>query len=335
MKQYTVAVVGATGVVGKEMLQVLESRNFPVGKLIPLASEKSKGQLISFHGQDIEVEVLTENSFKDVDFALFSAGGSVSEKFAPIAAKAGAVAIDNTSHFRMHADVPLVVPEVNAHALKNHQGIIANPNCSTAQLVMALKPIHDAATIERVVVSTYQSVSGKGKDAMTELETQSRLTLSGQTIKPDVFPHPIAFNLLPHIDSFTDNGYTKEEMKMIEETKKILGDSSIQVTATTVRVPVFIGHSESVNVQTKKKLTAQQVRDLLIAMPGVEVMDDPANNVYPTPRETAGRDEVFVGRIREDLSHPSAIDFWCVGDNLRKGAALNAVQIAEALIAAE
>lgn len=334
MKQYTVAVVGATGVVGKEMLQVLESRKFPIKKLIPLASAKSKGKQILFNGEHLDVEVLDASSFKGVDFALFSAGASVSKEFAPIAAQSGATAIDNTSYFRMHEDIPLVVPEVNASALKNHKGIIANPNCSTAQLVMALKPIHDAAIIERVVISTYQSVSGKGKEAMTELENQARRTLAGQSIQPEVFQYPIAFNLIPQIDVFVENGYTKEEMKMIQETKKILGDSSIQVTATTVRVPVFIGHSECVNIQTKKKLTAQQVRDLLSAMPGVEVMDDPSQELYPTPRETAGRDEVFVGRIREDLSHPSAIELWCVSDNLRKGAALNAVQIAEALIQA-
>ncbi len=330
MKKYTVAVVGATGVVGREMIQVLESRNFPVGTLVPLASERSAGAEVEFHGKHIEVKVLNKDSFDGVDIALFSAGGSVSAEFAPIAAKSGAVAIDNTSHFRMFPDVPLVVPEVNAHAIKGHKGIISNPNCSTAQMVLVLKPFHDAGIIERVVVSTYQSVSGAGKEGMNELESQSRKTLSGMEIECKKFPHPIAFNLIPQIDSFLENGYTKEEVKMIEETKKILGDPSIQVTATTVRVPVFVGHSESINIQTKRKLSVAQVRELLSVMPGVEVMDDPSKLIYPTPRETAGRDEVFVGRIREDLSHPRAIDLWCVSDNLRKGAALNAVQIAEA-----
>jgi aspartate-semialdehyde dehydrogenase len=331
-KQYTVAVVGATGVVGREMIAVLESRNFPVGKLVPLASARSAGSTVSFKGQFIDVQVLDKNSFKGIDIALFSAGGSVSKEFAPIAAESGAVAIDNTSFFRMFPDVPLVVPEVNAHAIKTHKGIIANPNCSTAQMVMVLKPIYDAVGIERLVISTYQSVSGAGKDGMDELETQSRLSLSGGDIVPKKFPHTIAFNLIPQIDSFLDNGYTKEEVKMIEETKKILEDDSIRVTATTVRVPVFIGHSESINIQTKTKISADKVRELLSKMPGVQVMDDPTNSVYPTPRDIAGQDDVFVGRIREDLSTPNGIELWCVGDNLRKGAALNAVQIAEAYI---
>jgi len=333
MKKYTVAVVGATGVVGREMIQVLEARKFPVGTLVPLASERSAGSTVAFNGEHVEVKVLKADSFKGIDYALFSAGGSISKEFAPLAAQQGAVAIDNTSHFRMHEDVPLVVPEVNAHALKNHNGIIANPNCSTAQMVMALKPIHDAARIKRIVVSTYQSVSGAGKAAITELENQTRNSLSGISFENKVFTHPIAFNLIPQIDTFLDNGYTKEEMKLILETKKILGDDTIEVTATAVRVPVFIGHSESVNIQTEKKLTVAQVRALLKEMPGVTVLDDTSKHEYPTPREIAGQDNVFVGRIREDLSQPNGIELWCVGDNLRKGAALNAVQIAEALIA--
>lgn len=332
MKEYVVAVVGATGVVGKEMISTLEQRNFPVKKLIPLASKRSAGSSVQFKGTFIEVQELTENSFTGIDYALFSAGGSISEKYAPIAAKAGAVCIDNTSHFRMHDDVPLVVPEVNAHDLKWHKGIIANPNCSTAQLVLVLDAIHKAAKIKRVVVSTYQSVSGAGKEAIEELENHTRANLNGGDYKNTVFSKPMAFNVIPQIDKFLDNGYTKEEMKMTNETQKILGDSSVKLTATTVRVPVFIGHSEAVNIQTEKKLTADQVREILSKTPGVAVMDDPQNMVFPTPRELAGKDESFVGRIREDISQENGIDLWCVSDNLRKGAALNAVQIAEALI---
>lgn len=331
-EKYVVAVVGATGVVGREMTKTLEQRKFPIERLIPLASERSLGATVSFYDDEVDVQVLNEESFKGVDIALFSAGASISEKFAPIAVKSGAIVVDNTSFFRMHADIPLVVPEVNAKDLKWHKGIIANPNCSTAQLVVALKPIHDAATIERVVISTYQSVSGAGKDAMNELESQSRANLSGREYPPKKFPYPIAFNVIPQIDVFMDNGYTKEEMKMINEIRKIMGDNSIAVTATTVRVPVFLSHSESVNIQTKKKLTAKQVREILSAQPGVVVMDDPKKGVYPTPRDAAGQDPVFIGRIREDLSIPNGIDLWCVADNLRKGAALNAVQIAECLI---
>lgn len=331
MSKYVVAVVGATGVVGREMIQVLETRKFPIKKLIPLASKRSAGTTITFNGETIIVEELTKDSFKGVDYALFSAGGSVSKEFAPIAAASGAVAIDNTSHFRMDPNVPLVVPEVNAHDLSWHKGIIANPNCSTAQMVLALKPIHEAAKIKRVVVSTYQSVSGSGKEALDELEQQARIMLKGGVAEPHVYKHPIAFNLIPQIDVFVDNGYTKEEMKMINETKKILGDDSIEVTATCVRVPVFVGHSESINIQTEKKLTANEVRNLIDAFPGIQVLDDPSKQEYPMPRDISGKDDVLVGRIREDVSQPNGIELWCVGDNLRKGAALNAVQIAEAL----
>ncbi|MGE4169551.1 MAG: aspartate-semialdehyde dehydrogenase [Candidatus Margulisiibacteriota bacterium] len=333
MKQYTVAVVGATGVVGKEILSVLEERHFPVGKLVPLASAKSAGTTVQFKGEHIEVQELKETSFEGVDFALFSAGGAISKLFVPIAAQSGAIAIDNTSYFRMHADIPLVVPEVNGAILKDgNHSIIANPNCSTAQMVVALKPIYDAVGIDRIVVSTYQSVSGAGKKALDELENHARLSLSGGSPDPSVFSHPIAFNVIPQIDVFVDNGYTKEEMKLIEETKKIMGDDSIAVTATAVRVPVFISHSEAVNIQTKQKISAKQVRELLQNAPGIEVMDDPATNTYPTPRQASGKDDVLVGRIREDLSIPNGIELWCVGDNLRKGAALNAVQIAETLV---
>ena len=328
---YTVAVVGATGVVGQELILTLEQRNFPVKLLLPLASARSAGSTVRFKGSDIEVKELTEQSFEGVDYALFSAGGSVSEVFAPIAAKAGCVVIDNTSFFRMHPDVPLVVPEVNPEALAVHNNIIANPNCSTAQLVMALKPIHDKAVIKRVVVSTYQSVSGAGKDAMDELSAHTRASLQGANPEPEQFVKQIAFNVIPQIDDFTDNGYTKEEMKMINETQKILG-ANIKVTATTVRVPVFIGHSESVNIQTELPLSVDEVKQLLSNFDGVEVMDNASERIYPTPRETAGEDAVFVGRIRQDVSQANTIEMWVVSDNLRKGAALNAVQIAEALI---
>jgi len=333
MKNQNVAIVGATGVVGQELLKILEERNFPIENLRLLASAKSKGITFFFKGADITVETLTAESFKDIDIALFSAGGSISKEFAPIAVKSGAVVIDNTSHFRMDKDVPLVVPEVNAHAIQNHNGIIANPNCSTAQMVVALNPIHKAAKIKRIVVATYQSVSGSGKEAMAELEKQSRLNLNGSDLTPEHFPHPIAFNVIPQIDVFEENGYTKEEIKMVNETKKILEDDTIAITATAVRVPVFIGHSEAINIQTQKKLTVKEVKALLSNQPGIELMDDPQNNIYPTPKQTSGQDPVFIGRIREDISHPSAIDLWCVSDNLRKGAALNAIQIAESLIA--
>ncbi|NDC83053.1 aspartate-semialdehyde dehydrogenase [bacterium] len=331
-KGYVVAVVGATGVVGKEMIETLQERKFPVAKLIPLASERSAGSTIDFKGNTIDVDVLNDESFIGVDFALFSAGGSISEKYAPLAVKSGAVVIDNTSHFRMDNDVPLIVPEVNGDAIKGHKGIIANPNCSTAQMVLLLKPIYDAVGIERIVVSTYQSVSGAGKDAIQELESQSRANLSGSDYQGNVFKSPIAFNVIPQIDVFLDNGYTKEEMKMIQETQKILRDDTIRITATAVRVPVFVGHSESINIQTKEYLSADDARKLFEAAPGVSVLDSPLEQEYPTPRQVAGEDNVFVGRIRNDLSIRNGIELWCVGDNLKKGAALNAVQIAEFLV---
>ena len=329
--KFNVAVVGATGVVGQEIIKILEERKFPVETLRCLASENSKGTRIEFNGEYVLTEVLTETSFEGIDIALFSAGGSISKTFAPHAVKAGAVVIDNTSHFRMDPDVPLVVPEVNAAAIDSHNGIIANPNCSTAQMVLALKPIHDAVGIKRVVVSTYQSVSGAGKDAILELEKTTKLNLNGMDKKPTQFVKPISFNVIPQIDVFMESGYTKEEEKMINETKKILGDDTIQVTATCVRVPVFVGHSESINVETKQPLSVERLTELLDKMPGVTVMDDPENGVYPTPKETSGQDDTFIGRIRKDNSCENAIDFWCVSDNLRKGAALNAVQIAESL----
>lgn len=332
-KLYNVAVVGASGVVGSEIIKVLEELDFPVATFKPLASARSAGKKVEFKGEKVMIQELTEDSFDDVDIALFSAGASISEKFAPIAAAKGVKVIDNTSYFRMHKDKPLVVPECNAHALEKYDSnIIANPNCSTAQLVVALKPIHDAAKIKRLVISTYQAVSGAGKEAIDELAGQTAALLNGKGAEPKKFTKQIAFNLIPHIDVFMDDGYTKEEVKMIQETGKILEDDSIKVTATTVRVPVFSSHSESVNIETEKKLTVQQVKDLLKDAPGVEVMDDPANNVYPTPIDAAGKNPTYVGRIREDHTIDNGLNIWIVADNLRKGAALNAVQIAQELV---
>jgi aspartate-semialdehyde dehydrogenase len=332
--KYNVAVVGATGAVGNEMVSILQERNFPVADLKLLASTRGAGTKMEFKGEEYSVEVLNESSFSGVDIGLFSAGGSVSEKFAPIAGRAGCVVIDNTSAFRMDPMVPLVVPEVNAHAIAQYpkKNIIANPNCSTIQMVVVLKPIHDAARIKRVVVSTYQAVSGTGKRAIKELENQVLAIFSNREIEKSVYPHQIAFNCLPHIDVFFDNGYTKEEMKMVNETKKIMEDNSIGVTATTVRVPVFFGHSEAVNIETEKKLTAEDVRKILSKAPGVIVVDNPKKFEYPLAIHAAGKDETFVGRIREDESIPNGINLWVVSDNIRKGAALNAVQIAEILI---
>jgi len=329
---YVVAIVGATGVVGKEMLEILEERNFPVSELVPLASERSEGERVQFRDKSWVVKKLTRDSFKGVDIALFSAGAERSLEFAPAAVKAGAVVIDNSSAFRMDPKVPLVVPEVNVHAADKHAGIIANPNCSTIGMVVALKPIHDAVKIKRVVVTTFQSVSGTGKNAIDELASQTVALLNFRDVEAKVYPHQIAFNCLPHIDSFLDNGSTKEEMKMAQETRKILGDDSIRVTATTVRVPVFRCHSESVNIETEKNVSPNEVRAILSGAPGIIVYDDPKKNLYPLAIDVAGKDEVYVGRIREDESIPNGINMWIVSDNLRKGAALNAVQIAEYLI---
>ncbi|MCZ6801029.1 MAG: aspartate-semialdehyde dehydrogenase [Nitrospirae bacterium] len=331
---YTVAVVGVTGLVGTEMLQILAERKFPIDQVIPLASSRSAGEVVSFGGKDHKVKLLTKESFEGVDIALFSAGSDVSVEFAPIAAAAGAVVIDNSSAWRMAKDVPLVVPEVNPKAMAQHKGIIANPNCSTIQMVVALHPLHQAVRIKRVVVSTYQSVSGTGKEAMTELETQTRQLFSFENISPTVYPHQIAFNCLPHIDDFLPSGYTKEEMKMVNETKKIMGDDSIQVSATTVRVPVFVGHSESINIETERKLSAAEARAILSIAPGVQLHDDPSRGVYPLAVDAVGNDSVWIGRIREDDTIPNGLNLWVVADNLRKGAALNAVQIAEHLIEA-
>lgn len=330
--KYVVAVVGATGAVGNEMVAVLEERKFPVERLRLFASERSEGKTLSFNDKTVTVEILTENVFKGIDIALFSAGAERSLHYAPIAAKAGCVVVDNSSAWRMDPEVPLVVPEVNPHDLKWHKGIIANPNCSTIQMVVVLKPVHDAAKIKRVVVTTFQSVSGTGKKAMDELLNQTSDLLNFKEPKPLVYPHQIAFNCLPQIDKFMEDGYTKEEIKMVNETKKIMGDDSIKVTATTVRVPVFRGHSEALNIETQKKLTANDVRALLSSAPGVIVYDVPEKNVYPLPILCAGKDEVYAGRIREDNTIDNGINMWIAADNLRKGAATNAVQIAEELI---
>ena len=333
-EKYNVAVVGATGAVGEQMREVLEEREFPVGELRLLASERSAGQSLEFQGRQHRVGVLKEDSFTGIDIGLFSAGGSVSAKFAPLAVAAGAVVVDNTGYFRMEPDIPLVVPEVNAKEIANYKnrGIVANPNCSTIQMVVALKPIHDAARIKRVVVSTYQSVSGAGRKAMDELSQQVAALFNGRELKKEKFPHQIAFNCIPHIDAFTEGGYTKEELKMINETRKILGEPSLAVTATTVRVPVFCSHSESVNVETLVKLSAAEARKILREAPGVIVADEPENNVYPLAIEATGKDVTYVGRIRDDNSVANGLNLWIVADNLRKGAALNAVQIAEILI---
>ncbi len=331
-ENYEIAVVGATGAVGRRMLSTLEERDFPVAGLTALASARSAGQTLRYQGRSIEVRELSEDSFRGIDIALFSAGGAVSRQYAPIAVESGCVVIDNSSAWRMEKGVPLIVPEVNPDALGGKPEIIANPNCSTIQMVVALKPIQDRYRIRRVVVSTYQSVSGSGQKAIKELEQQSRAVLDGKPIEKKVYPHQIAFNCLPHIDVFLDNGYSKEEMKMVNETRKILGDESIEVSPTTVRVPVFYSHSEAVYVETEQPMTAEEVKKLLSEFPGVRVVDVPEKNEYPLAVEATGKGEVVVGRIRKDLTRENAINFWVVSDNLLKGAALNAVQIAELLI---
>jgi len=334
-REYDVAVVGATGAVGEAMISILEERNFPVRKLYLLASARSAGKSIMFHGKSVRVTDLAEFDFSQVQIGLFSAGASISEKFAPIAAAAGCVVVDNTSQFRRDEDVPLIVPEVNIEALAGYsaRNIIANPNCSTIQMLVALKPIYDAVGIERINVATYQAVSGTGKEAIEELAGQTASLLNGQEVVREVYPKQIAFNVLPQIDTFQENGYTREEMKMVWETRRIFDDSAIQVNPTCVRVPVFFGHSEAVHIETVDKITAQQARLLLEKAPGIIVMDDRVDGSYPTAvTESAGTDGVFVSRIREDISHPKGLDMWIVADNVRKGAALNSVQIAESLI---
>jgi len=334
-RKFNVAVVGATGAVGEAMLSILAERKFPSGRVHAVASSRSAGEVIEFQGQDLVVEDLQSFDFKGVHIGLFSPGASVSAVYAPIAAAAGCVIIDNTSQFRYDDDIPLVVPEVNPHAVAQYKnrGIIANPNCSTIQMLVALKPIQDAVGIERINVCTYQSVSGTGKEGIAELEQQTAALLNGRKIECNTYPKQIAFNVLPHIDSFQDNGYTKEEMKMVWETRKILEDESIQVNPTAVRVPVFYGHSEAVHIETRTKITAAEARRLLASAPGVVVMDELKNSGYPTAvTEAAGTDPVYVGRIREDISHPRGLNLWVVSDNVRKGAALNSIQIAEILV---
>jgi aspartate-semialdehyde dehydrogenase len=330
---FNVAVAGATGAVGNQMLACLEEREFPVKDLKLLATARSAGRKLRFRGAQIPVEELTDASFKGVDIGIFSAGGAASLKFAPAAARAGCVVVDNSAAWRMDPDVPLVVPEVNPQAIARYtsKGIIANPNCSTIQMVVALAPIHRKVGIRRIVVSTYQAVSGTGKKAIDELYDQTKAMLNFIEPKERVYPHRIAFNCLPHIDIFLENGYTKEEMKMVDETRKILEDDTIGITATTVRVPVFFSHSESVNVEMRQRMTAREVRALLEAAPGVKVVDDPSQNLYPLAIDAAGQDETLVGRIRTDESIANGINLWVVSDNIRKGAATNAVQIAEIL----
>lgn len=331
-KTYNVAIVGATGLVGQEFIKILQQRKFPVANLRLLASDRSTGRRMLFEGTEITVEETIATSFKGIDIALFSAGVEVSTYFAPIAAKAGAVVIDNSAAWRMVEDVPLVVPEVNPEDAFKHKGIIANPNCSTIQMVVALYPLHKVSPIKRIIVDTYQSVSGTGAAAMEELSAQTRLVLEGKAVVPHVYHHQIAFNLLPEIDVFLDNGYSKEEWKMVNETRKIMHAPDIAISATCVRVPVYIGHSEAIHVEFTSRITAEEARRILANAPGVVVLDDPAVSLYPHPWMAAGQDPVFVGRIREDNSHPNGLAMWVVADNLRKGAALNAIQIAELLI---
>lgn len=338
-QRFNVAVVGATGAVGEQILGLLEKRDFPIAELKLLSSARSAGKVVKFKGQDVTVEEATPDSFAGVDIALFSAGGDVSKELAPHAVRHGAVCIDNTNAFRMDPDKVLVVPEVNPEKIDEHNGIIANPNCSTIQMVAALKPLHDAFGISRIIVSTYQAVSGAGNQAIQEMLRQSKEVLAGNDVQPDILPvgslpvkHQIAFNAIPQIDKFADNGYTLEEMKMVRETKKIMGDESIEVTATCVRIPVVHGHSESVYVEFKNDYELEQVKTLLEAAPGITLVDDPASQAYPLATDAAGKPDVFVGRLRRDLGHNRGLNMWIVSDNLLKGAAWNAVQIAEIIV---
>jgi len=332
MNGYRVAIVGATGLVGQEFIKVLEQRNFPMTSIRLLASGRSAGKKLFVNQQEIEVQETTPEPFQEIDIALFSAGAEVSRHFSPIAAQSGAVVIDNSSAFRMVSEVPLVVPEVNFEDIEQHRGIIANPNCSTIQMVVALYPLHKVNRIKRIIVDTYQAVSGTGFEAVGELSMQVRQVLDGRATIPHVYPHQIAFNSLPEIDVFLDNGYTKEEWKMVEETRKIMHDEDIAISATCVRVPVFTGHSEAIHVQFSQPLSPEDARHILSKAPGVKILDDPAISLYPQAWSATGSDEVFVGRLRRDASHPNSLAMWVVADNLRKGAALNAVQIAEEMI---
>ncbi len=332
MNHPRVAILGATGLVGQEFIKILQQRDFPMLSLKLLASEASAGKKLAFGKGEIEVQQATHSSFDDVDLALFSAGGARSLEFAPVAAKGGAVVVDNSAAWRMDPEIPLVVPEVNPEDLAKHNGIIANPNCSTIQMVMALYPLHKVNPIKRIIVDSYQAVSGTGKEAVEELSQQTKALVNGQDATAKVYPHRIAFDVLPHIDVFLENGYSKEEAKMTNETRKIMHAEEIAVSATCVRVPVYRGHSEAVHVEFSKPMSPQKARDILSRSPGVVVQDDPKANLYPLPICAADRDEVFVGRLRKDVSHPNGLAMWIVSDNLRKGAALNAVQIAEELI---
>ena len=330
-RSFHVAVVGATGAVGIEMLKTLENRNFPVGKLTPLASARSAGKKLKFRGEDITVQELTENSFYGIDIALFSAGGSVSKQFAPLAAKAGCVVVDNSSAFRMDPNVPLVVPEINAEDIKAHKGIIANPNCTTAITLMALYPMHQAFGVKRIFASSYQAVSGTGVKALLELQNQVEQIVTGKPVKIEVYPHQIAFNVLPHIDAWLDNGYTKEEMKMENEGRKIMHLPSFKASVTCVRVPVYRAHSIAVSAEFEKPVSVEGAREAILKAPGIDLMDDPQNNVYPLPLAVTGKYNCQVGRIRKDCAFDNGLCFWVAGDQLLKGAALNAVQIAEEL----
>ncbi|MBM3132591.1 MAG: aspartate-semialdehyde dehydrogenase [Chloroflexi bacterium] len=332
MASLRVAILGATGMVGQEFITVLKQRKFPMASLRLLASEASAGKKVTVGNEELEVAEATHQSFEGIDLALFSAGGDVSKTFAPIAARAGAVVIDNSAAWRMDPEVPLVVPEVNPEDVKLHKGIIANPNCSTIQMVVALNPLHKVNPIKRIIVDTYQSVSGTGKAAIEELSTQTKQVLNGQKTVPHVYPHQIAFNLLPHIDVFLANGYTKEEWKMVQETRKIMHAPDIAVSATCVRVPVYISHSEAVHVEFTRPMSPEEARAILSKAPGVKVVDDPSVNMYPLPLVAAGHDDTLVGRIRTDSSNPNGLAIWVVADNIRKGAALNAVQIAEVML---
>jgi aspartate-semialdehyde dehydrogenase len=331
MKKYNVAVVGALGAVGQEMIKTLEQRNFPINVLKPLDIPSNKGLEVTFRGEKVLVQTAEKGAFVDVDIALFSAGGDASLVLAPIAVAEKAIVIDNSSAWRMDTEVPLVVPEVNPEDLDMNKGIIANPNCSTIQMLVALKPIHDEYKIKRIVVSTYQAVSGTGQKAIDELDQQTKDYAAGKEMVSSVYPHQICFNVIPHIDVFMDNNYTKEEMKMVNETKKML-DENIEVSATTVRVPVFRAHSESINIETEKEIDIENVKKLLKAAPGIKVVDNPSTNTYPLAIDAVGKDDVYVGRIRKDFSIKNGLNMWVVADNLRKGAALNAVQIAETMI---
>lgn len=332
-RKYNVAILGATGAVGTELLALLEERNFPLDKLKLLASERSAGKSVMFAGQELTIETVTDSSFDDVDIVLASAGGSISKQWLPIATKAGAVSIDNSSAFRMHPDVPLIVPEVNPEAAAQHKGIIANPNCTTILMAVAIYPLHQVQPIQRIIAATYQSASGAGARAMEEVKIQSQAILNGEPAVPEVLPYPLAFNLFPHNSPMTDNSYCEEEMKMVNETRKIFGDPSIRISATCVRVPVLRAHSESLNLEFAYPFSPDKARDILSNSSGVKLVEDFSKNYFPMPIDASGKDDVLVGRIRQDISHPNGLELWLCGDQIRKGAALNAVQIAELLIA--